>query len=251
MSKTHLRTGIDRYSEDAGDEDDYSDVFGGGSGGSGKSGSLSRRGEKEEVGGGEEEDLYWEEDDAEEIGRLGGAGGAGGLRTLGRKDRLRVEELKLNERLSSRSWVRFLPFLSLFPLLPSISPRKQDRVLTTAFARPQLGDEDSDEDDPFALVDLEGDDLDTPFSVTSPSSGYFSEADLDANLARDKLAQQLVLVGELIETVGGAERLDGEFEVREAALQLVRLFSLSHFSPPFPSIRSFPPTSLRREEKRD
>jgi hypothetical protein len=84
-----------------------------------------------------------------------------------------------------------------------------------------LGDEDSDEEDPFALVDL--DDPSTPFVGESDEEGggYFAEADLDANLARDKLAQQCALVSELIETVGSAERLDGEFEVREAALQLV------------------------------
>ncbi|GAA5871422.1 hypothetical protein JCM8547_002661 [Rhodosporidiobolus lusitaniae] len=130
-------TSIDRYSEDAGEEDDYSDlVFGRTMSGSETS-------------------------------------------TLGQ---VRNEELRLNTRLSSRSW---------------------------------LGDEDSDEDDPFASVEDGSEDDDF-------ERGY-AEADLEANLARDKLAQQCMLVSELIETVARAERLDGEWEIREAALQLTGL----------------------------
>ncbi|GAA5958813.1 hypothetical protein JCM10213_006249 [Rhodosporidiobolus nylandii] len=95
----------------------------------------------------------------------------------------RLEELRLNTRLSSRSW---------------------------------LGDEDSDEEDPFALVDADDED-------GAGAAAYDAEADLEANLARDKLAQQCALVSELIETIARAERLDGEWDIREAALQLTGL----------------------------
>ncbi|GAA5906712.1 hypothetical protein JCM6882_003280 [Rhodosporidiobolus microsporus] len=128
---------IDRYSEDAGDEDDYSDVFG---------------------------------------------------RTLSEGvTQPRLEELRLNTRLSSKSW---------------------------------LGDEDSDEEDPFALVDADD-------AEAAATGAYDAEADLEANLARDKLAQQCALVSALIETVATAEQLDGEWEVREAALQLTGLLEES------------------------
>ncbi|GAA5841123.1 hypothetical protein JCM11251_008023 [Rhodosporidiobolus azoricus] len=99
----------------------------------------------------------------------------------------RLEELRLNTRLSSKSW---------------------------------LGDEDSDEEDPFALVDADD-------AEATAAGAYDAEADLEANLARDKLAQQCALVSELIETVASAERLDGEWEVREAALQLTGLLEES------------------------
>ncbi|GAA6017250.1 hypothetical protein JCM10207_003660 [Rhodosporidiobolus poonsookiae] len=124
---------IDRFSEHAAEDDDYSDVFG---------------------------------------------------RTLDddESDRRRLNDLRLETKLSSRSW---------------------------------LGDEDSDEDDPFALVDAE--------DADGASSTYDPEADLEANLARDKLAQQCILVSDLVETVARAERLDGDWEVREAALQLTGL----------------------------
>ncbi|GAA5977680.1 hypothetical protein JCM11641_001376 [Rhodosporidiobolus odoratus] len=127
---TYSSTSIAHYSDDAGEEDDYSDVF--------------------------------------------------GARSTGAVSQSRLEELRLGTRSSSRSW---------------------------------LGDEDSDEEDPFALVEDDG----------QVSAAYDVEADLEANLARDKLAQQCVLMSELIETVAGAERLDGEWEVREAALQLTGL----------------------------
>ncbi|GAA6044474.1 hypothetical protein JCM8097_000899, partial [Rhodosporidiobolus ruineniae] len=105
----------------------------------------------------------------------------GGLRLSHDK----LEEVRLSTRLSNRSW---------------------------------LGDEDSDEDDPFALVDQEAeDDL-----IANDRVGAYEE-NLEVTLARDKLAQQCALVSELIDTVAGAERLDGEWEVREAALQLTGL----------------------------
>lgn len=68
----------------------------------------------------------------------------------------------------------------------------------------QLGDEDSDEEDPFASV--EGDEtLD------------HIETDLETNVARDKFARLCSGVEDLIERIGGED----EYEVREASLELV------------------------------
>lgn len=71
----------------------------------------------------------------------------------------------------------------------------------------QLGDEDSDEEDPFAEV--EEDD--------------FDEADLETNVARDKLARLASYVSELVDSI--ASDTD-EYSLREASLELVRLILL-------------------------
>ncbi|KPV72270.1 uncharacterized protein RHOBADRAFT_47116 [Rhodotorula graminis WP1] len=134
-----------------------------------------------------------DEDDYDEVFAGGGASwGRSGVETDG--------SLKLNTRLSSRSW---------------------------------LGDEDSDEDDPFALDDA------SSLSVALADAGSGADAGLfeysAADLERDQLARQCALVGELVETVSGAaaavglgggsrRERDGDGpEVLEAALQLVGL----------------------------
>jgi hypothetical protein len=69
---------------------------------------------------------------------------------------------------------------------------------------PQLGDEDSDEEDPFAEVDDDG----------------FEEANLEQNIARDKQARQISLVAELVDAISDEE---DEYPLREASLELVRI----------------------------
>ncbi|GAA6058273.1 hypothetical protein JCM3770_004335 [Rhodotorula araucariae] len=105
----------------------------------------------------------------------------------GRSEIQSEESLKLNMRLSGRSW---------------------------------LGDEDSDEEDPFALVDsslaLGAADLDAPAAAFE-----YTPADLE----RDQHARQCALVGELVDVVGSlsARREGDATDVREAALQLTTL----------------------------
>ncbi|BGP24123.1 Protein kinase of the Mitotic Exit Network [Rhodotorula toruloides] len=99
-----------------------------------------------------------------------------------------LSSLKLNTRLSNKSW---------------------------------LGEEDSDEEDPFAAVEAE--ELDPQGAIAFLDD---SEADLAANLARDHLARQCALVEELVDIVSSAEHPD-DFETREAALQLTGLLEES------------------------
>jgi len=85
-------------------------------------------------------------------------------------------KLRLNTRLSSKSW---------------------------------MGDEDSDEEDPFAQVEEEE---------------GFGDGDLEANLARDKLARLCANVTSLVDIIA-AEADD--FELREAALELLTILDES------------------------
>ncbi|KAK4699243.1 hypothetical protein P7C70_g7019, partial [Phenoliferia sp. Uapishka_3] len=83
-----------------------------------------------------------------------------------------LEALHLNTKLSSKSW---------------------------------LGDEDSDEEDPFAEV--EEDD--------------FEDTDLETNVARDKLARLATYVAELVDAISSEA---DEYELRESALELINVF---------------------------
>ncbi|CEQ42898.1 SPOSA6832_04772, partial [Sporobolomyces salmonicolor] len=105
---------------------------------------------------------------------------------FGRTLKSRLESLKLNTRLSNKSW---------------------------------LGDEDSDEEDPFAFVDSD------PLSSSAEAEVY---DDLETNLARDQAARQCALVSELIDVLAGG-RGGGvdDWETREAALQLTGLLEES------------------------
>lgn len=87
-----------------------------------------------------------------------------------------------------------------------VSERGLVLVLTlTDFLLFQLGDEDSDEEDPFAAVDDAGaDDL---------------AIDLETMLARDRMARACASVAEQV-AVLDREEVD-EFQIREAALELV------------------------------
>ncbi|GAA5885013.1 hypothetical protein JCM16303_006517 [Sporobolomyces ruberrimus] len=82
--------------------------------------------------------------------------------------------------------------------------------LQSLSGQPWLGDEDSDEEDPFAAVDETADARDT-----------WDGHDLEANLLRDQVARQCALVGDLLEVMEGGN-LD-DYEVREAALQIATL----------------------------
>ncbi|BGP47541.1 Protein kinase of the Mitotic Exit Network [Rhodotorula kratochvilovae] len=112
----------------------------------------------------------------------------------GRSEIQSEESLKLNTRLSGRSW---------------------------------LGDEDSDEEDPFALVDSS-----LALGLSDPdddadAAGAFEYT--PADLERDQLARQCALVGELVDVVGSlsARREGDAADVREAALQLTTLLEES------------------------
>ncbi|BGP31514.1 Protein kinase of the Mitotic Exit Network [Rhodotorula toruloides] len=109
-------------------------------------------------------------------------------RTVGGDSQTSLGSLKLNTRLSNKSW---------------------------------LGEEDSDEEDPFAAVEAE--ELDPHGAIAFLDD---SEADLAANLARDHLARQCALVEELVDVVASAEHPD-DFETREAAFQLTGLLEES------------------------
>uniref|UniRef100_A0A0K3CJ22 BY PROTMAP: gi/472584551/gb/EMS22137.1/ STE/STE11/cdc15 protein kinase [Rhodosporidium toruloides NP11] gi/647399342/emb/CDR43947.1/ RHTO0S08e08328g1_1 [Rhodosporidium toruloides] n=1 Tax=Rhodotorula toruloides TaxID=5286 RepID=A0A0K3CJ22_RHOTO len=109
-------------------------------------------------------------------------------RTVGGDSQTSLGSLKLNTRLSNKSW---------------------------------LGEEDSDEEDPFAAVEAE--ELDPHGAIAFLDN---SEADLAANLARDHLARQCALVEELVDVVASTEHPD-DFETREAALQLTGLLEES------------------------
>ncbi|GJN89439.1 hypothetical protein Rhopal_002425-T1 [Rhodotorula paludigena] len=86
----------------------------------------------------------------------------------------------------------------------------------------------SDEEDPFAAVEAEElDPLTSSASTFDPWTEGDMEADLAANLARDQLARQCALVEELVDLVSIAEHPD-DFEIREAALQLIELLENSH-----------------------
>ncbi|GAA5962208.1 hypothetical protein JCM3765_003898 [Sporobolomyces pararoseus] len=97
-------------------------------------------------------------------------------KVAGGENHEKLESLKLQNHLSSKSW---------------------------------LGDEDSDDEDPFSAVD------------ESTTSYDLEEHNLEANLLRDQVARQCALAGELLDVVEGGN-LD-DYEVREAALQLTGL----------------------------
>lgn len=111
------------------------------------------------------------------------------------------------QSLSGQPWVRDL----------SLSPLHDPGMLINRSCI-QLGDEDSDEEDPFAAVDETADARDT-----------WDGHDLEANLLRDQVARQCALVGDLLEVMEGGN-LD-DYEVREAALQIVRSSRSGHFAP--------------------
>ncbi|GAA5994677.1 uncharacterized protein JCM10292_002207 [Rhodotorula paludigena] len=115
-------------------------------------------------------------------------------KTIDEGSQSRLASLQLSTRLSSKSW---------------------------------LGDEESDEEDPFAAVEAEElDPLTSSASTFDPWTEGDMEADLAANLARDQLARQCALVEELVDLVSTAEHPD-DFEIREAALQLIELLENS------------------------
>ncbi|KAM0746355.1 kinase-like protein [Meredithblackwellia eburnea MCA 4105] len=87
-----------------------------------------------------------------------------------------LENLQLNTKLSNKSW---------------------------------LGEEDSDEDDPFAEVDQE------------EEQAALAETDLETNLARDKLARLAALVAQLVDTISSDT---DEYAIREAALEMINVF---------------------------
>ncbi|KAL8290145.1 hypothetical protein RQP46_003084 [Phenoliferia psychrophenolica] len=107
-----------------------------------------------------------------------------------------LEALQLNTKLSSKSWV------SLSPPLP-IQPQAADFIITMT----KLGDEDSDEEDPFAEVEDE--------------DGFDDDADLETNVARDKLARLASYVGELVDAISSDT---DEYSLREASLELINVF---------------------------
>ncbi|GAA5845101.1 hypothetical protein JCM9279_005433 [Rhodotorula babjevae] len=135
-----------------------------------------------------------DEDDYDEVFSGGTSWGRSGVQV--------DESLKLNTRLSSRSW---------------------------------LGDEDSDEDDPFALDDASSLSIALADAGSGADAGAFEYS--AADLERDQLARQCALVGELVDIVSGAasgagasvgggsrrEREGDGREVLEAALQLAGL----------------------------
>ncbi|KAI5479767.1 STE/STE11/cdc15 protein kinase [Pseudohyphozyma bogoriensis] len=67
-----------------------------------------------------------------------------------------------------------------------------------------LGDEESDEEDPFAEVEEDG----------------FDESDLESNLARDKFARLCAFVSELIDSISSES---DEYALREASLELITI----------------------------
>ncbi|GAA5904546.1 serine/threonine-protein kinase [Sporobolomyces salmoneus] len=95
----------------------------------------------------------------------------------GEENQGKLESLQLQHHLSSKSW---------------------------------LGDEDSDDEDPFSSV-----------NETSTTAYELDEHNLEANLLRDQVARQCALVEDLLDTVESG-KLD-DYEVREAALQITGL----------------------------
>ncbi|GAA6064463.1 hypothetical protein JCM10212_002126 [Sporobolomyces blumeae] len=97
---------------------------------------------------------------------------------------IQLESLKLQTRTSSKSW---------------------------------LGDEDSDEEDPFAA------------ETDSPTYNAFSHSNLEANLLRDQIARQCALVDELLGVIvgSGGEIDPDDYDVRDAALQTAGLLEES------------------------
>ncbi|GAA5892422.1 hypothetical protein JCM5296_003594 [Sporobolomyces johnsonii] len=109
-------------------------------------------------------------------------------RTISEGTQSRLESLQLNTRLSNKSW---------------------------------LGDEDSDEEDPFAFVDAD------PLSASAEADAEVYD-DLETNLARDQAARQCALVSELIDVLAGGRGAGvDDWETREAALQLTGLLEES------------------------
>ncbi|ORY78918.1 hypothetical protein BCR35DRAFT_325387 [Leucosporidium creatinivorum] len=135
-----------------------------------------------------------QEGEEEDYSDVFGGGGGGGVVLLrgkeveeeGEKERsLHLQSLQLSTKLSSKSW---------------------------------LGDEDSDEDDPFALVDSEDSD-----SLATRDALGGGGGEVEASVAREKLAGLQKGVEECVERLGGED----EFETREGCLELITILELS------------------------
>nr|CRX79037.1 hypothetical protein ls5930a1_00083 [Leucosporidium scottii] len=84
-----------------------------------------------------------------------------------------------------------------------------------------LGDEDSDEDDPFAQVDDE--DSNSLGDLDDVAGG--GGVELEASVAREKLARLQKTVEECVDRLGGGG--EDKFEVREGCLELITILELS------------------------
>lgn len=111
--------------------------------------------------------------------------------------------LQLTTRLSNKSWV-------------SIGPNS--RVFLGLKRCLQLGDEHSDEEDPFAEVKQNFPSLSAHNTELFQIDEGFAEDDLEANLQRDKHARLCNSVNQLIDELTPAAP---DFQLQEACNQLV------------------------------
>jgi hypothetical protein len=113
-----------------------------------------------------------------------------------------MQTLQLNTRLSNKSWVRGEFYL------PSYSQGSGC----------QLGDENSDEEDPFAEVCDHHMTEDVVVDPLAQIDEGFAEDDLETNLQRDKNARLCNTVNQLIDELTPSS---ADFQLRDACDQLV------------------------------
>lgn len=121
-----------------------------------------------------------------------------------------MQTLQLNTRLSNKSWV-----CQVWLILAGRANHDN-----------KLGDENSDEEDPFAEVVVRWTTIVVPSKLVSypQIDEGFSEDDLDANLQRDKYARLCNTVNQLIDELTPSAP---DFQLRDACDQMVDFLLLS------------------------